>query len=86
LCDPAIESAVTAGLVRETGTLGVRGSLVERWPQKRTETTVLVEGHEIRVKVADGRVKVEHDDASRVAAALGWPLREVLLRAEAAAG
>ncbi|MFM8947111.1 MAG: nickel pincer cofactor biosynthesis protein LarC [Actinomycetota bacterium] len=86
LCDPVIESAVTAVLVRETGTLGVRGSLAERWPQKRTETTVLVEGREIRVKIADGRVKVEHDDASRVAEALGWPLREVLLRAEAAAG
>jgi len=44
---------------------------------------VMVDGLEIRVKVTAGRVKVEHDDAVQVAAALGLPLREVLLRAEA---
>lgn len=86
LCDPAIESAVTGVLVRETGTLGVRGSLVERWPQRRTESVVVVEGQEIRVKIADGRVKVEHDDAARAASALGLSLREVISRAESAAG
>ncbi len=86
LCDPAIESAVTGVLVRETGTLGVRGSLVERWPQRRIESLVVVEGQEIRVKIADGRVKVEHDDAARAASALGLPLREVISRAESAAG
>ncbi len=86
LCDPAIESSVTGVLVRETGTLGVRGSLVERWPQRRTESVVVVEGQEIRVKIADGRVKVEHDDAARAASTLGLPLREVISRAESAAG
>jgi len=38
------------------------------------------------VKVAGDRVKVEHDDAARAAAALGLPLREVISRAESAAG
>jgi uncharacterized protein (DUF111 family) len=42
----------------------------------------MVDGHEIRVKVTAGRVKVEHDDAARAAAALGLPLRDVLRRAE----
>ena len=38
----------------------------------------------MRVKVSPGRVKVEHDDAARVARRAGLPLREVLSRAEAA--
>jgi uncharacterized protein (DUF111 family) len=70
-------------MVAETGTLGVRGTILERWPQARSERVVMVDGLEIRVKVTAGRVKVEHDDAVQVAAALGLPLREVLLRAEA---
>jgi hypothetical protein len=82
LCDPVLTEAITQVLVAETGTLGVRGTILERWPQARSERTVVVDGHEIRVKVTAGRVKVEHDDAARAAAALGIPLREVLRRAE----
>jgi uncharacterized protein (TIGR00299 family) protein len=85
LCDPALTEVITQVLVAETGTLGVRGTILERWPQARSERTVMVDGHEIRVKVTAGRVKVEHDDAARVAAALGVPLRDVLRRAESAA-
>jgi uncharacterized protein (TIGR00299 family) protein len=85
LCDPASGDEITRVLIRETGTLGVRGTFVERWPQRRSESVVVIEGHEIRVKIADGRVKVEHDDAVRAAVALELPLREVLMRAEAAA-
>jgi len=72
-------------MLNETGSLGVRGSIIERWPRARRESVVRVEGHEIRVKIAGDRVKVEHDDAAGAAAALGLPLREVLIRAEAAA-
>ena len=85
LCDPALTETISRVLVSETGSLGVRGSIIERWPQARREAVVRVEGHEIRVKVAGDRVKVEHDDAARAAAALGLPLREVLIRAENAA-
>ena len=85
LCDPALTDVISRVMVNETGSLGVRGSIIERWPQARRESVVRVEGHEIRVKIAGDRVKVEHDDAARVAAALGLPLREVLIRAEAAA-
>ena len=84
LCDPSLTARITEVLVAETGTLGVRGTVLERWPQARSERVVMVDGHEIRVKVAAGRVKVEHDDAVRAAAALGLPLREVLHRAESA--
>ena len=84
LCDPVIGDEIARVLVQETGTLGIRGSMVERWPQRRSESVVVIDGHEIRVKVAGGRVKVEHDDAARAASALGVPLREILLRAESA--
>ncbi len=82
LCDPAVSQAVAAVLINETGSLGVRGTTIERWPQLRSESTVQVEGHSIRVKLAAGRVKVEHDDAAAAARALGWPLRAVLSAAE----
>ena len=85
LCDPALTETISRVLVSETGSLGVRGSMIERWPQARRSAVVRVEGYEIRVKVAGDRVKVEHDDAALVAAALGLPLREVLIRAEIAA-
>jgi uncharacterized protein (TIGR00299 family) protein len=81
LCDDAAFAAVCAVLVAETGTLGIRATNVERWPQQREERTVEVEGQTIRVKLADGRVKVEHDDAATAARVLGLPLREVLARA-----
>jgi uncharacterized protein (TIGR00299 family) protein len=85
LCDDATFAAVTAVMLAETGTLGLRASTVERWPQRRSERAVEVGGHPVRVKVAGRRVKVEHDDAATVAAALGIPLRDVLRRAEATA-
>jgi pyridinium-3,5-bisthiocarboxylic acid mononucleotide nickel chelatase len=82
LCDPALAAPVSATLLRETGTLGLRGSLVERWPQARQGNSVVIDGHTVRIKVAGtgvhGRIKVEHDDAAAAAAALGRPLREVL--------
>ena len=85
LCDPSSAEAVGAVLVRETGSLGLRGTLLQRWPQQRAERVVDVDGHEVRVKVGDGRVKPEHDDAAAAAAALGVPLRDVLHRATEAA-
>ena len=83
LCDQAAAATIVTVLLAETGSLGVRATTVERWPQQRQETTVDVEGHQIRVKLAAGRVKVENDDAVVAARALGWPLRAVLAAAEA---
>ena len=86
LCDDATFDAVRTSLLVETGSLGVRASTVRRWPQRRVEGVVDVDGHEVRVKVSGHRVKVEHDDARRAAAALGRPLRVVLTHAELLGG
>jgi uncharacterized protein (TIGR00299 family) protein len=78
LCDPTRTDAVRAAMVAETGTLGVRGTVMHRWPQQRTEGVVDVGGQPIRVKRSAQRLKVEHDDAAAAAAVLGLPLRTVL--------
>ncbi|MEI8240194.1 MAG: nickel pincer cofactor biosynthesis protein LarC [Actinomycetota bacterium] len=85
LCDPAAADTISSVLLRETGSLGLRGSTIERWPQQRDEATVHVDGQPVRVKRSAGRSKVEHDDAAAAAAVLGLPLREVLHRAQQAA-
>jgi uncharacterized protein (TIGR00299 family) protein len=85
LCDPSAASLIGALLLRETGSLGLRGMELRRWPQQRTERQVNVDGHNVRAKVALGRVKIEYDDAAAAATALGRPLREILARATALA-
>jgi pyridinium-3,5-bisthiocarboxylic acid mononucleotide nickel chelatase len=85
LAEPALAPTIAAVLVSETGSLGVRGTSLERWPRERVTGMVEVDGRPVRVKVSPGRVKVEHDDAARVARRTGRPLREVLARAETAA-
>ena len=72
-------------IAHETGTLGVRVSVVERWPFARQPDEVEVEGLPVRIKRTALRVKVEYEDAVRVARRTGLPLREVVSRAEAAA-
>lgn len=69
----------------ETGTLGVRLSQLERWPFARSVEEVVVAGLTVRVKRAARRVKVEYEDAARVARRTGLPLREVVSLAEAEA-
>ena len=86
LCEPAVAERIAAVLVAETGSLGVRATTVERWPQSRRESFVEVGEHRIGVKLAAGRVKVEHDDAVTAARALGRPLRDVLAEAERRGG
>ncbi len=84
LADPAVAGQVAGVLTAETGSLGVRGQTLERWPQARRVETVEVDGLPIRVKVSAGRTKVEHDDAVRAARRAGKPLREVISLAEQA--
>jgi uncharacterized protein (TIGR00299 family) protein len=85
LADPALATQVAGVLAAETGSLGVRGATLRRWPASRTMAAVEVDGRPVRVKVGPGRVKAEHDDAAAVARATGRPLREVLAEAEASA-
>ncbi|MCU1463251.1 MAG: Pyridinium-3,5-bisthiocarboxylic acid mononucleotide nickel insertion protein [Acidimicrobiales bacterium] len=84
LADPALAEQVARVLMAETGSLGVRGQSLERWPATRSGDEVEVEGLPVRVKISAGRTKVEHDDAARAARRTGLPLREVVARAEAA--
>jgi uncharacterized protein (DUF111 family) len=82
LVDPVLTESARATLRAETGSLGVRGVLLERWPAARAMDDVEVEGMSVQVKVSPGRVKVEQGDAARVAGRTGLPLRDVLYRAE----
>ena len=84
LCDTSLATQVGRVLASETGSLGLRGRTLERWPSSRAHDEVEVEGLPVRVKVSPGRTKVEHSDAARVASRRGLPLREVVSRAEAA--
>jgi len=84
LADVALANQVAQAMTKETGSLGVRGRLLERWPQARQEAEVDVDGLPLRVKVSGGRIKVEHDDAARAARRTGLPLHEVVRRAEQA--
>ncbi|HSH22721.1 MAG TPA: nickel pincer cofactor biosynthesis protein LarC [Acidimicrobiales bacterium] len=84
LADPAIAPDLAALLALETGSLGVRWTTQERRPAPRRFDEVDVGGVAVRVKVAAGRVKVEHDDAAAAAAHLGLRLVEVVSRAEEA--
>lgn len=83
LCDPALADQVRRVLAAETGTLGVRGQTLERWPSSRRHERVLVDDLSVRVKVSPGRVKAEFDDALRVAERTQRPVRDVLAEAEA---
>ncbi|QXC59688.1 nickel pincer cofactor biosynthesis protein LarC [Aquihabitans sp. G128] len=83
LCDPVLGRQVSAVLAAETGTLGVRGQRIERWPAARSLDRVVVDDLSVRVKVSPGRVKAEFDDAAKVADRTGRPVREVLAEAEA---
>ena len=81
LADPALASSLGSLLAAETGTLGVRVHRIERWVSPRTMQRVEVDGRSIRVKVSPGRVKPEFEDAARLAAQTGRPVREVLAEA-----
>jgi len=74
LCRPEDAPRFEALLLRETTTIGVRRSEVDRVVLAREEATVDVLGHTVRVKVvrlSDGgrRAKPEFDDVQRVALA-----------------
>jgi pyridinium-3,5-bisthiocarboxylic acid mononucleotide nickel chelatase len=84
LADTALAGQLARVLATETGSLGVRGTTIERWPSPRTFDEVEVHGLPVRVKIGAGRVKVEHDDAARAARRTGLPLREVVSLAEEA--
>jgi len=77
-------------LTAETSTIGTRSAAVTKHALERSWITVVVDGQDVRVKIAeqDGRrsnLAPEFDDVAAAAAALGRPVKEVLARATAAA-
>lgn len=84
LADVALAADLAGLMIAETGTLGVRGQTVQRWPAARQITEVLIGDRPVRIKVSPGRVKVEFEDARGVAERTGRPLRTVLTEAERA--
>ncbi len=73
--------ALRSTLLRHTGSLGARAHLVDRYAAERELLEVDLAGTTVGVKVADGRVKVEHDDAAAIARREGVPVRDVVQRA-----
>jgi uncharacterized protein (TIGR00299 family) protein len=89
LCRPDDAPRFEALLLRETTTIGVRRSDVDRVTLPREEVTVDVLGHTIRVKVvtlSDGgrRAKPEFDDVQRVALATNRSASDIYVLALAA--
>ena len=82
LVDPALVPQVMGVLGAETGTLGIRGHRLERWPLPRHHERVVVDDLSVRVKVSPGRAKAEFDDAATVAERTGRPVRDVIAEAE----
>jgi uncharacterized protein (DUF111 family) len=82
LCGADREDELRALLFRETGTLGVRSSRVDKRALAREEVTVATRYGSVGVKVGtlDGEpvsVAPEYEDCARVARETGVPLREI---------
>lgn len=82
LADIAVAHQVGEAMRLETGSFGMRGFRMERWPSNRTEGQVNLDGHSIRIKVGDHRGKAEFEDAARMARQTSQPVRSVIARAE----
>lgn len=78
LAEPAARDALAQLVFRETTTLGVRMTSMERQVLPRTVVEVATRFGPMRVKVAGGHAAPEYDDCARAAAAHGVPLRDVL--------
>ena len=90
LVDPERAEEVRRIVFTETSTIGVRETSVAKRALDRETTTVSIDGQPVRVKRAllDGVVvnaMPEYDDVVAAAAALGRPVKTVLVAAQAAA-
>ncbi len=84
LTDVTAAAALRAEIERVTGTMGVRATVVARWPLARRMDQVMVDGITVRMKITSGRAKPEFEDVAAVAAKTGASLHEVSSRAEEA--
>ena len=77
LADPDEADRLERLIFAETGSLGVRRSVLTRTTLPRHVDTVDVDGHPVRVKIGPHGAKPEFDDVARAATRLGRPLRAV---------
>ena len=84
LCDVSRLDELRQLLLLESGSFGVRTSVVDRYASARAFAEVVVQGMTVRIKTSQGRSKVEHDDALALAKALGLTVREAQSLAQAA--
>jgi uncharacterized protein (TIGR00299 family) protein len=84
LCHDRELADVEETLLRETGTLGLRRTSVQRRALPRTTGQITIDGEPVRVKTGPYRAKAEHDDLLAIARKRGVPLREVVDRATVA--
>lgn len=84
LTEPEKREQIAAILFRETTTLGVRFYEAERRVQPREWVDIQTTHGVVRVKVGDHGFTPEYDDARKIAAISGVPLKQIL--AEAAYG
>ncbi len=77
LCHDGDRDRVETALLRETGTLGVRRTPVQRRALPRTTGEILVDGRPIRTKSGPHRTKPEYEDLLAAARAAGRPVREL---------
>jgi uncharacterized protein (DUF111 family) len=82
LCSPTRQEAIRRVLFRETGTLGIRGTPVEKQALEREWIEVRTAHGNVRVKIGrlDGvavSVSPEYEDCAAVARVTGIPARKV---------
>ncbi|MBC7265556.1 MAG: nickel pincer cofactor biosynthesis protein LarC [Coriobacteriia bacterium] len=86
LATPQTAADLAAAIIRETGSLGVRVCPTERYAAWRTTVEVETSLGSARFKVwragEHTGLRVEHDDAARIARETGAPLDEVVERLE----
>jgi hypothetical protein len=90
LVDAPALAAVRHAVFVETTTIGLRETVVDKRALDRTERSVEVDGHRVRIKTAtlDGLLvngQPEYDDVVAAARAVGRPVKAVLAEAAAAA-
>jgi uncharacterized protein (TIGR00299 family) protein len=83
LCRPADSGRLEEMLLRESSTIGVRRTTVQRRALRRTEAPVEVFGHQVSVKTAQlpgggERTKAEYEDVRRVARETGRTTADIL--------
>ena len=80
LCENAIVDDLKEIMFRQTKTLGIKESIVQRTSAWRRVDTVTVEGQEVRIKVGPYGAKPEYSDLVTLAESLDVPLRRLSSR------